>query len=130
MEAALCCLVRFPLPGQTQETLNRAILRQLHAIEGSSCPAATSCSTFRGMETNVDVSTRLTQGDGHARISRNDGAKRVGRSQCRPRRLCIGDYTACFNSLLARKATLFEALILIVSPVAGFRPIRAARLRT
>ena len=35
-----------------------------------------------------------------------------------------------FSSLAARKATFFDALILIASPVAGLRPMRAGRLRT
>lgn len=39
-------------------------------------------------------------------------------------------YTVSFNSLAGRKATFLLALILIASPVAGFRPIRAARFRT
>src|SRR5262245_25157477 len=38
--------------------------------------------------------------------------------------------TASFSSLAARKATFLLALILIGSPVAGLRPMRAARLRT
>ena len=38
--------------------------------------------------------------------------------------------TDSFNSLEARKATFFDALIWIASPVAGLRPMRAARLRT
>src|SRR3984893_16014200 len=38
--------------------------------------------------------------------------------------------TASFNSLEARKATFLLALIWIGSPVAGLRPMRAARLRT
>jgi hypothetical protein len=37
---------------------------------------------------------------------------------------------AVFRSLLARKATFFEVLMWIGSPVAGLRPMRAARLRT
>ena len=40
------------------------------------------------------------------------------------------DYTASFSSLAGRNATFLLALILMASPVAGFRPIRAARLRT
>ena len=40
------------------------------------------------------------------------------------------DQTASFNSLEARKATFLLALIWIGSPVAGLRPMRAARLRT
>src|SRR4051812_2768506 len=39
-------------------------------------------------------------------------------------------YTASFNSFAARKATFLLALILIGSPVAGLRPMRAGRLRT
>src|SRR5437764_750568 len=39
-------------------------------------------------------------------------------------------YTAIFKSLLALNATFFDGLILIASPVAGLRPMRAARLRT
>src|SRR5215468_1793884 len=39
-------------------------------------------------------------------------------------------YTASLSSLAARKATFLLALILIGSPVAGLRPMRAARLRT
>src|SRR4051812_48423057 len=39
-------------------------------------------------------------------------------------------YTASFNSLATRKATFLLALILIGSPVAGLRPMRAARFRT
>jgi hypothetical protein len=39
-------------------------------------------------------------------------------------------YTASFSSLAGRKAIFLLALILMVSPVAGFRPIRAARFRT
>lgn len=38
--------------------------------------------------------------------------------------------TASFNSFEARNAIFLLALILIASPVAGLRPIRAARLRT
>ena len=38
--------------------------------------------------------------------------------------------TASLSSLAARKATFLLALILIGSPVAGLRPMRAARLRT
>ena len=38
--------------------------------------------------------------------------------------------TDSFNSLEARKATFLLALIWIASPVAGLRPMRAARLRT
>src|SRR4029079_15626610 len=40
------------------------------------------------------------------------------------------DQIDSFNSLAARKATFLLALILIASPVAGLRPMRAARLRT
>src|SRR5262249_23404348 len=40
------------------------------------------------------------------------------------------DQIASFNSLAARKATFLLALIWIGSPVAGLRPMRAARLRT
>src|SRR6478735_477885 len=40
------------------------------------------------------------------------------------------DQMASLSSLAARKAIFLEALILIDSPVAGLRPIRAARLRT
>ena len=39
-------------------------------------------------------------------------------------------YTASFSSFAGRKAIFLLALILIASPVAGFRPIRAARFRT
>src|ERR1700722_10640965 len=39
-------------------------------------------------------------------------------------------YTAPFSSLAGRNATFLLALILMASPVAGFRPIRAARFRT
>src|SRR3974377_1431615 len=39
-------------------------------------------------------------------------------------------HTAIFKSLAARKATFLLALILIASPVAGLRPMRAARFRT
>src|SRR6516162_1471843 len=41
-----------------------------------------------------------------------------------------GYQTASLSSLAARKATFLLALILIGSPVAGLRPMRAARLRT
>src|SRR5690606_37508212 len=37
---------------------------------------------------------------------------------------------ASLRSFATRKATFFEALILMASPVAGLRPMRAARLRT
>src|SRR3954471_725522 len=37
---------------------------------------------------------------------------------------------ASLRSLATRKATFFDALILIASPVAGLRPMRAGRLRT
>ena len=39
-------------------------------------------------------------------------------------------YTASFSSLAGRNASFLLALILMASPVAGFRPIRAARFRT
>src|SRR5271166_307457 len=39
-------------------------------------------------------------------------------------------YTASFSSLAGRKATFLLAFILIASPVAGLRPILAARFRT
>ncbi len=39
-------------------------------------------------------------------------------------------YTASFSSFAGRKAIFLLALILMASPVAGFRPIRAARFRT
>src|SRR3977135_1052362 len=39
-------------------------------------------------------------------------------------------YTASFSSLAARKAIFLLALILMDSPVAGFRPILAGRFRT
>src|SRR5438874_889377 len=42
----------------------------------------------------------------------------------------LAGYTASFRSLAARKATFLLALILIGSPVAGLRPMRAGRLRT
>src|SRR5215831_3065435 len=38
-------------------------------------------------------------------------------------------YTASFSSLAGRNATFLLALILMAAPVAGLRPIRAARLR-
>lgn len=38
-------------------------------------------------------------------------------------------YTLSFNSVAGRKAIVLPALILISSPVAGFRPIRAGRAR-
>src|SRR5215475_9602946 len=37
---------------------------------------------------------------------------------------------ASLRSFATRKATFFDALILIASPVAGLRPMRAGRLRT
>ena len=46
------------------------------------------------------------------------------------RRRCGPAYTACFSSLATRKATFVLALILMASPVAGLRPILAARFRT
>ena len=49
------------------------------------------------------------------------------------RRLRIAEpqsYTASFSSLAGRNAIFLLALILIASPVAGFRPILAARFRT
>ena len=39
-------------------------------------------------------------------------------------------YTASFSSLAGRNATFLLALILMASPVAGLRPILAARFRT
>jgi hypothetical protein len=39
-------------------------------------------------------------------------------------------YTASLSSLAGRKAIFLLALILMASPVAGFRPILAARYRT
>src|SRR5262245_29736310 len=45
--------------------------------------------------------------------------------RCRLRR-----QIACFKSLAARNAIFLLALILMLSPVAGLRPIRAGRLRT
>src|SRR5262249_595351 len=42
----------------------------------------------------------------------------------------LGDQIAILSSLVARKATFLLALILIASPVTGWRPMRAARLRT
>src|SRR3984957_8873471 len=39
-------------------------------------------------------------------------------------------YTASFSSFAGRKAIFLLALILMASPVAGLRPIRAARFRT
>ena len=39
-------------------------------------------------------------------------------------------YTASFSSLAGRNAIFLLALILMASPVAGFRPILAARFRT
>src|SRR3954452_7805519 len=39
-------------------------------------------------------------------------------------------YTASLSSLAARNATFLLALIWMASPVAGLRPMRAARLRT
>src|ERR1700730_9644429 len=56
---------------------------------------------------------------GAARRSRNYRRKSGGRDQ-----------TASLRSLAARNATFLLALILIGSPVAGLRPMRAARLRT
>jgi hypothetical protein len=41
--------------------------------------------------------------------------------------VAVGDYAAILSLLLARKATCLLALILIASPVAGLRPLRAAR---
>jgi hypothetical protein len=52
---------------------------------------------------------------------------RVDGALCRAR---SGGQTAIFNSLDARKATFLLALILIASPVAGLRPMRAARFLT
>src|SRR6476660_1088383 len=56
---------------------------------------------------------------GAARRSRNYRRKSGGAGQ-----------TASLRSFEARKATFLLALILIGSPVAGLRPMRAARLRT
>jgi hypothetical protein len=42
----------------------------------------------------------------------------------------MGDQSAILSSLVARKATFLLALMWICSPVAGLRPIRAARFRT
>jgi hypothetical protein len=47
--------------------------------------------------------------------------------------LCVTEpqvQIASLSSLAARNATFLLALILIGSPVAGLRPMRAARLRT
>jgi hypothetical protein len=41
--------------------------------------------------------------------------------------VAVGDYAAILSLLVARKATCLLALILIASPVAGLRPLRAAR---
>src|SRR3974390_2940749 len=43
---------------------------------------------------------------------------------------CDGAQTAIFKPLVARNATFLLAFIWIGSPVAGLRPMRAARLRT
>src|SRR5262252_9625524 len=51
-------------------------------------------------------------------------------SPCRTPPLKRNGQTASLSSLAARKATFLLALILIGSPVAGLRPMRAARLRT
>src|SRR5438034_4084776 len=49
----------------------------------------------------------------------------------KPRRFYLHDYmTASLRSLDARKAIFLLALILMASPVAGLRPMRAGRLRT
>ena len=52
------------------------------------------------------------------------------RSVARSAAITSAVYTASLSSLAGRNATFLLALILMVSPVAGFRPIRAARLRT
>jgi hypothetical protein len=46
------------------------------------------------------------------------------------RKVVPPSYTASFSSFAGRNATFLLALISIASPVAGFRPIRAARVRT
>ena len=55
----------------------------------------------------------------------------LGYGQCYPLLLTsYRAYTASFSFLAGRKAIFLLALILIASPVAGFRPILAARFRT
>src|SRR5207302_3837230 len=49
---------------------------------------------------------------------------------CEPGSVSESRQTDCLSSLETRKATFLLALILIASPVAGLRPMRAARLRT
>jgi hypothetical protein len=71
---------------------------------------------WTGKGSNLEkASSRGTYG--RARMTQDHSGKRV-------------DQTASLSSLAARKATFLLALIWIASPVAGLRPIRAARLRT
>src|ERR1700746_62105 len=57
---------------------------------------------------------------------KNAPPKRIGGANFRSQEL----HATIFNSLLARKATFLPALIWIGSPVAGLRPMRAARCLT
>src|SRR5579884_2332130 len=58
------------------------------------------------------------------------GAFRSAPATCAPEGRTSSPQIASFNSLDARNATFLLALIWIASPVAGLRPMRAARLRT
>src|SRR3979409_1818452 len=64
------------------------------------------------------------------RSCENHGRRVADEPKAAPEKNRIAAYTASFNSLVARKATFLLALILIGSPVAGLRPLRAARVRT
>jgi hypothetical protein len=59
-----------------------------------------------------------------------NGRRLRGRAPCRLRPIAYVYITASLRSFDALKAIFLPALILMVSPVAGLRPIRAARLRT
>src|SRR5215470_14620537 len=96
-------------------------------VGGSSPSPPTSLSRSRpfGRQTALD---RAPQND----VLKGASADALGRGR---RRIAKGvqrgpRQTASLSSLAARKATFLLALIWIGSPVAGLRPMRAARLRT
>src|SRR5262249_35924269 len=94
-----------------------------------------------GIEGSTDARRTTIGCPAHGRSCAQPSRDRRG-GLCGQRKISLGEWgnfaltvrrdahTAFFKSFAARKAIFLLALILMASPVAGLRPIRAGRLRT
>src|SRR5262245_25503208 len=114
-------LPRDPRPADPQERVARFLAAGAEVLHRH--PQHGARRNERGLSGPDAVSPRAAKTRGPARLGLASST-----STHKPRE--ANGQIASFNSFEARKATFLLALIWIGSPVAGLRPMRAARLRT